>query len=90
MSNVREFDVSLDNYEILNLFGLLMRATQFDNGDWYGQFKWKLADIIRKHPNQFPKDGSNNFNDIIDMDNVTAMAHWGLDYKNKIKEARAE
>jgi hypothetical protein len=86
---MKEFDLRLDHYEVTNLFGLLMRATQYDNGDWYGQFKQKLVDIIRKHPDDFPKDGMNNFLDVIDMDTVSAMAHWGLDYKDKIKEARS-
>jgi hypothetical protein len=57
-----QVSVTLDQYEIMNLMGLMDRTKQHDNGDWFEQLRYKLRVAARFFKNE---SQMNNFGDEI-------------------------
>ncbi|KKN96760.1 hypothetical protein LCGC14_0164040 [marine sediment metagenome] len=70
-------DKALDEYEIANLMGLLMRSAEHDNGDWFCQVMYKLIAECRV---QGLKMLDNNFGDRINVETLALMSstQWTL------------
>lgn len=69
--------MQLDEYEIANLMGLLMRSADHDNGDWFCQVMHKLIEECKE---QGFKIVRNNFGDSINIDILAHMSStdWTL------------
>lgn len=67
-------EITLDLYEVSNLIGLLRRAREHDNGDWYCQTVRKLIEFCKKNG---VKKFINNFGDEIEIDDFEYAFHCG-------------
>lgn len=90
MDHDREFNIPLNCYQIDGLLTLMLRANEYDWGDWYGEFKNLLIEIVINHPESFDKEIHIPFhkdNEAMDIPikDLPAAGWLGLNYKEKRK-----
>ena len=76
-----EFNVPLNSYQINGLLTLMLQAHEYGWGDWYGEFKNLLIEIVMNHPESFEKEIHipfyNNKGIDIPINDLPAAGFWG-------------